>query len=106
MNVHKTMNAILVTRRHMKMYKNLSTMIISLHISYSCVLNVILIIITDIFKFCINEICCTSEKQSLSHKQHARTVFKNLGFCFHHPTPIQEMWKALTAVICFTVRPE
>jgi hypothetical protein len=101
------MNAILVTIRHMKMYKNLSTMIISnLHISYACVLNVILIIITDIFKFCINEICCTSEEQPLSHKQYARTVFKNLGFGFHHPTPIQEIWKALTAVFCFTVRPE
>ena len=86
MNIHKTMNAILVTTRQMKMYKNVITKVIShLHISYSCILNVIVINSTDIFKFCINEMCCTSEDQPLSLKLYSRAVFKNEGFDFHHP---------------------
>lgn len=50
--------------------------------------------------------CVVLLRSSPLHKQYARTVFKNLGVGFHHPTPIQEIWKALTAVFCFTVRPE
>jgi hypothetical protein len=78
------MKAILVMTKHTKMHKN-TTIISHLQISYSCVLNVILIIITDIFKLYINEMCCTSEEQPPLHKQYARTVFKNFGSGLHNP---------------------
>ena len=34
MNIHKTITAILVTRRHMKLYKNLSTIVDSKSSTY------------------------------------------------------------------------